>query len=42
MTDQPIEDREDAPERPEDSTEAQEDTGYGTDEGEGEQSQSDE
>jgi hypothetical protein len=32
MTDQPLDDREDAPEQPDDLQEAQEDTGYGADE----------
>jgi hypothetical protein len=42
MTDQPFEEREDAPEQPEDLQESQEDVGYGSDEGEREESLPDE
>jgi hypothetical protein len=42
MTDQPLEDREDAPESPDDLQEEQEDKGYGADEGEREESLPDE
>jgi hypothetical protein len=42
MTDQPLEDREDAPEQADDIQEAQEDAGYGADEGEREESLPDE
>ena len=38
MTDQPLDDRDDAPEQAEDLQEEQEDKGYGADEGEREES----
>jgi hypothetical protein len=38
MTDQPLEDRDDAPERADDLQAEQEDAGYGADEGEREES----
>jgi hypothetical protein len=42
VTDQPLQDREDAPEEPDDLQEGQEDVGYGADEGEREESLPDE
>jgi hypothetical protein len=42
MTDQPLEDREDAPEQPDELQEEQEDAGYGADEPQREQSLPDE
>jgi hypothetical protein len=42
MTDQPLGDREDAPEQPEDLQEAQQETGYGADEPERDESLDDE
>jgi hypothetical protein len=42
MTDQPLDDREDAPEEPDDLQEAQEDKGYGADEAERDESFEDE
>jgi hypothetical protein len=38
MTDQPLEDRDDAPEQPDELQKEQQDTGYGADEGEREES----